>query len=277
MTPHAKTRTLERQSHSAAPATAALRSKESGVADQRPSAAAQRQLAQLIAQSPAMASQRKMVELVSGGSRMATQRVQLAAIGGQGAKPIQLMGGYIPGANGPYANLGNNVATAGNAFSDNVRNAVLNANSNNLGNTVNAPQTDDQTGNALVRTYSRIAAIDHIYPAGIGGMNCYRNAQVIDQATNAGIGNTYPKHGYNGARMYMGHAVTAHVPNEVDGMNEPEDVNIAQGTIFDIEGSGANAEIDMSGTLDGQRDDPDEVTPQQARNWGILGAASNPR
>ncbi len=191
-------------------------------------------------------------------------------------KTVQRMGGYIPAADGPYQGLGDNIATIGNAFANNQRTAILDQNENNAGNTIAANQTDDQTGNSLVREYSDIAAVDHIYPASFGGMNCYRNAQVIDQATNSAIGNTYPKHQYNGARMYMGHAVNAQVPNNVNGNNQVQVVNIPARNIYNINGNGAGATIDMGATLVNQRNDANAISLANARNWGILGTNQDP-
>lgn len=179
-------------------------------------------------------------------------------IHGVSHKTIQLVGGYIPGnPAGPYAALGNNFSSPGTDFSAAQKNAILNANFGNA-QQINVTYQDDHNGNPL-GDYTQVAAIDHIYPKGLGGINAYANAQVIDAHTNSGIGNAYPKHGYNGARLYVGHPWR----RNIGGML----YNCPVGTIFSINGNGAGATI---ATALGN------ISLANARQIGLLGTAHDP-
>lgn len=179
-------------------------------------------------------------------------------IHGISRKTIQLVGGYIPGnPNGPYAGLGNNVASPETNFSPTQKNNILNANSGNALQ-INVTYHDDNNNNSL-GDYTQVAAIDHIYPKGLGGINAFANAQVIDAHTNSSIGNTYPKHGYNGSRLYVGHtwnAATFGLPH-----------NYPVGSILQINGHGAAARI---ATYFGN------ISLAVARQIGLLGTHHNP-
>ncbi len=145
-------------------------------------------------------------------------------------KTLQLIGGYIPNQNGPYAGLGQNIASPNSDFTQSQRNQILTDNSNRGQNTINVSYHDDQTQNPL-GSFNQAAAIDHIYPKGLGGVNAYINAQVIDASTNSQIGNVYPKMGYTGSRLYVGHSWTYN------------DMQLPAGSILPINGNGAQALI----------------------------------
>ena len=145
-------------------------------------------------------------------------------------KTLQLVGGYIPNQNGPYVGLGLNMASPNNDFTLFQRNQILTNNSNRGQNMINVSYHDDQTQNPL-GAFNQAAAIDHIYPKQLGGVNAYINAQVIDASTNSRIGNAYPKMGYTGSRLYVGHNWT------LNGMQLPA------GSILPIIGNGAQALI----------------------------------
>lgn len=179
-------------------------------------------------------------------------------IHGVSHKTIQLVGGYIPGnPAGPYAALGNNFSSPGTNFSAAQKNAILNANFGNA-QQINVTYQDDHNGNPL-GDYTQVAAIDHIYPKGLGGINAYANAQVIDAHTNSGIGNAYPKHGYNGARLYVGHTWN----RIINGLP----CNYPVGSILNINGQGAAATI---ATYFGN------ISLAVARQIGLLGTVHDP-
>lgn len=179
-------------------------------------------------------------------------------IHGVSRKTIQLVGGYIPGnPAGPYAALGNNFSLPGRDFSVFQKNTILNNNSGHA-QQINVTYRDDHNGNPL-GNYTQVAAIDHIYPKGLGGINAYANAQVIDAHTNSGIGNVYPKHGYNGARLYVGHPWTRNIGGIV--------YNCPVGSIFSINGHGAGATI---ATFLGN------ISLAYARQIGLLGTIHDP-
>lgn len=149
-------------------------------------------------------------------------------------KTIQLVGGYIPGNFvGPYAGQGNNISSPETDFSAIQKNNIFIANSGNA-QQINVTYHDDHNGNPL-GNYTQVAAIDHIYPKGLGGINAYANAQVIDAHTNSGIGNTYPKHGYNGASLYVGHTWSKNINGTI--------YTYPVGSILQINGHGAGATI----------------------------------
>lgn len=173
-------------------------------------------------------------------------------------KTMQFVGGYIPGnVNGPYAAIGNNQATPGANFSATQKNNIFQSNQAGAA-PINVLYRDDVTGNAL-GDYTQVAAIDHIYPKGLGGINAYKNAQVIDAHTNSAIGNTYPKHGYTNTRLYLGNPWIRNIGGVI--------YQLPMGTILPIAGAGAGANI---------------VTPWgnltlfQARLYGLLGTFHNP-
>lgn len=179
-------------------------------------------------------------------------------IHGVSRKTIQLVGGYISGNPvGPYAGLGNNNSSPGTDFSQFQKNTILNANSGNA-QQINVTYHDDYNDNPL-GNYTQVAAIDHIYPKGLGGINAYANAQVIDAHTNSSIGNTYPKHGYNGVRLYVGYTWS----RNINGTQYTYPV----GSILQIIGHGAAARI---ATYFGN------ISLAVARQIGLLGTHHNP-
>ena len=145
-------------------------------------------------------------------------------------KTLQLVGGYIPNQNGPYVGLGPNMASPNNDFTPSQRNKILTNNANRGQNMINVSFHDDQTQNPL-GSFNQAAAIDHIYPKKLGGVNAYINAQVIDASTTSRIGNAYPKMGYTGSRLYVGHDWT------LNGMH------LLSGSILPIIGNGVQALI----------------------------------
>lgn len=181
--------------------------------------------------------------------------------------PIQMKGGYIPGnKHSNYNSLGSNVCTAGAGFTETQKGNIYDKNEErgSSSSKYKAPMIDDYDDEMLVRNLSYVGTVDHIYPASKGGMNAYDNAQVIDVNKNISVGNDYPKHGFNGTEIYIGHNVTADT-----GMNQK---TIAKGTRFDVSGNGSTATIDMSSKLpdNGNWQDPSKVTMAQAKNWEIL-------
>lgn len=159
--------------------------------------------------------------------------------GGQRKIMQCFLAGYIPGnTNGLYAGLGNNLATCGGSFSSQQKNEILFQNKAAGPTPVNVSYHDDQTGLPL-GSFFEVAVADHIYPASLGGINAYANAQIISGSTNSSIRNTYPKHGYTGSRLYVGHNWFGYI----NGKRQ----SIAQGSIFTINGSGATATVNTPG------------------------------
>jgi len=199
----------------------------------------------------------------------------------RGTTLVQRQGGYIPDIDGPYGhNFTDGPSTAGAAFSSQLRNDVLNENAGyveaEMLELVNISDEDQDT--MLTRDRSAVAEVDHIYPRALGGSSSHRNAAVISAESNTWNSDGYPKElveDYDGTRVLMGHAVQA------TGNYRGKFVvfNVPAYQDFPVNGSGANATIDMSGynyaaSFNGNPPiagpGPNNVSPAEARTLGIL-------
>jgi hypothetical protein len=204
---------------------------------------------------------------------------------------VQRQGGYIPDIDGPYGHVwSDGASTAGAAFSAQTKRDVLEQNANHP---IPAEQldlvhiSDEDQDTMLTRERTAVAEVDHIYPRGLGGSSSHRNAAVVSADSNTFHSNTYPKEfveSYDGTRVLMGHGAVA------QGFTSPTtqiQFYVPPYQDFEVHGSGAAAQIDMSDyqysvtvqdTTTGQiqagvpMQGPNDLSPAAARNFGILPA-----
>ncbi len=224
-------------------------------ADNRESAAAQRQLMTVMANSPQAVAQRKISQLMNNNPRMLVQRKMLFGTSNKSVqlaqsekKVMQMVNvGFIPTNPAIFRRTTTIVGSigttmAGNkAFNNSQRPYIYANNVNNGGG--NAPvvgpgqhPTDDWDNGALIdrNVVTPIEPeIDHIVKREDGGANDYGNARVLSKSNNTNGNPTRPSRANQILRLYQNITLSANIPrnNQPNFVYAPVQINA--GTALD--------------------------------------------
>lgn len=178
--------------------------------------------------------------------------------------PLQCRGGYVAydnGDTGPYSEVGNGIGgkTWGGRF-DAFWNDIYDENEANANPAqIPANYASDHSQDSLIDDNRAVATIDHIYPSEKGGLNSFRNAQVLSISENGAKSDEYPTQ-YGGQRQQVAVLVTS--VNDIEE-NRNEDYKV--GDVLPVDGFGAAARIDASGSGGHER-----MMIRTAYNKGLL-------